>query len=170
MVFSRTSCSSRYKLSSVCVVGISRLWSFNGRNILGNWLFQKKNKQGELRTHFFEKSLEFLGFLLYSWKFQTKASTLEILEIRTFIILEIFRPKTKNPGNSTLFFLITLGNSILFLINSWKFHLLFLQYPWKVHIPNKPPLFDFFLEQPNCRVQSFILILILCIWSIIIIS
>ena len=38
-------------------------------------------------TYFFEKPLELLGFLLYPWKFQTKASTLEILEIRTFKIL-----------------------------------------------------------------------------------
>ena len=143
MVFSGTSSSSRYKLSSVCVVGISRQWPFSGRNILDNGLFQKK-QTGGVEDAFFEKSPEFLGFLLYPWKFQTKASTLEILEIRTFIILEILRPKTKNPGNSTLFFLITLGNSILFLINYWKFHLQFLQYPWKVHILNKPPPVWFF--------------------------
>ena len=84
----------------------------------GQWAIPKKKQTGGVEDAFFEKSPEFLGFLLYPWKFQTKASTLEILEIRTFIILEILRPKTKNPGNSTLFFLITLGNSILFLINS----------------------------------------------------
>ena len=42
--------------------------------------------------------------------------------------LEIPRPKTKTPGNSThiIYFLVTLGNSTLFLINHWKFHMLFL--------------------------------------------
>ena len=42
--------------------------------------------------------------------------------------LEIPRPKTKTPGNSThiIYFLVTLGNSTLFLINHWKVHMLFL--------------------------------------------
>ena len=48
--------------------------------------------------------------------------------------LEIPMPKTKTPGNSTLFLLATLGNSTLFLIKPWKFHMLFLWYPWKFHI------------------------------------
>ena len=37
-------------------------------------LFQKKNKQGGLKTYFFEKTLEFFIFLFYLWKFQTKQS------------------------------------------------------------------------------------------------
>ena len=42
--------------------------------------------------------------------------------------LEILRPKTKAPENST--FLITSENSVLFSINFWKFILLFLQHSW----------------------------------------
>ena len=43
--------------------------------VVSNGLFQKKNKQGEGWVHTFLKTpLEFLGFLLYPWKFQIKQS------------------------------------------------------------------------------------------------
>ena len=48
---------------------------------------------------------------------------------------EILRPKTKTPGNSTLF-----------LMSPHKIYLLFLQYPWKIHILNPTPLFGFFFS------------------------
>ena len=43
------------------------------RVIDDNWAIPEKARQGrELKTYFFETPLEFLGFLLYPWKFQTK--------------------------------------------------------------------------------------------------
>ena len=43
-----------------------------------NGLFQKRTKQGELRTYFFEKPLKFLGFLFNPGNStQNKASPLE---------------------------------------------------------------------------------------------
>ena len=79
--------------------------------------------------------LEFLVFLLQPWKNPGKTRLHpEKLHKQFFHPLEILRPKTKTPGNSTLF-----------LINPWKIHLPFLQYPWKFHILN--PRF-FFCNSP----------------------
>ena len=97
-----------------------------------NGLFQKKNKQGVKR----------------SLNHPTPSAIFHSQKLHKVLLshpLEILRPKTKTPGNST--FLITSGNSTLFLINPWKFLLQFLQYPWEFHILN--PRFVFFLEQPN---------------------
>ena len=74
-----------------------------------NGLFQKK-KQTEgrwLRIYFFNP-LEFLGFLLYPWKFQTKLKTSPLETSQNCVTTpssEILTPKTKTPGNSTWFFL-----------------------------------------------------------------
>ena len=66
---------------------------------------------------FLKTPQEFLGFLLYPWKFQTKQSlTLETPQ-NCIHSSEILRLKTKIPGDFTWFFLITPGNSTLFLIN-----------------------------------------------------
>ena len=78
-------------------------------------LFQKKkNRQGGfegggvgVEDIFFEPPppSEFLGLLLYPWKFQkNKASPLETPQnCVTVHPSEILKPKTKTPGNSTLF-------------------------------------------------------------------
>ena len=96
-------------------------------------LFQEKTKEGGgagLRTYFFEHPLEFLGFLLYPWKFQKKQrftlrkSTKLCYTPRKFQGLKL-RP-LEIPHD---FFLIDPGNSALFLINPCNFHSLFLQYP-----------------------------------------
>ena len=80
-----------------------------------------KTQTRGLRIHFSEpplspSPLEFLIFLLYHSKFQTKQGS--------------------NPGYFTklcyYFFLVTLGNSTSFLINSWKFYIL--------NPPTPPPL------------------------------
>ena len=64
-----------------CIVGISfpeylaSLQRGQGSKPLppqNNGLFQKKIKHGGFRTHFLEPRLEYLGYLLYPWKFQTK--------------------------------------------------------------------------------------------------
>ena len=67
--------------------------------------------------------------------------------------LKIPRPKTKSPGNFTLFFLVTLGNSSLFLINSWKFHMLFFWNPRKFYIP--PPTVYFFPGIAHSTPKSY---------------
>ena len=80
-------------------------------------LFQKKNKQGGGEGFGEGKSWghnfltpypsppEFLGFLLCPWKFQTKQDfTLETPQnCVTIHPSEILKPKTKTPGNSTLY-------------------------------------------------------------------
>ena len=82
-------------------------------------LFQKKSKQGSLRTYFFEKKTpEIFSFI---------SSTLEILfktklypyKFRGTVLhaLEIPRPKMKT------------GNSIPFSFDLWNFHMIFFQYP-----------------------------------------
>ena len=78
-----------------------------------HWAIPGKTQTRGLRIHFSEpplppSPLEFLIFLLYHSKFQTKQGS--------------------NPGYFTklcyYFFLVTLGNSTSFLINSWKFYIL----------------------------------------------
>ena len=58
--------------------------------------------------------------------------------------LKIPRPKTKTPGNSTLFFPGHPSNFHFILINPCKFHILFLWYPGKSI--SSIPLFGFFME------------------------
>ena len=50
------------------------------------------------------EDIEFLGFLLYLWKFQTKESFTPTNSTKLLHILEILRHKTKAPGNSIFFF------------------------------------------------------------------
>ena len=46
------------------------------------------------------------------------------------IVLDPFEtPRPKTPGNSTFFFLFTLGYSTPFLINPWKFLMFFFETP-----------------------------------------
>ena len=111
-------------------------------------LFQKKSKQGGGVEDilFWKKNPGIFHFYILPLEIpdKTKLNPWKFHKI-VLVPLEIPRPKTKTPGNSTLFFLVTLGNSTSFLlINPWKFHMLFLWYPWKFHILN--PLFGFFLE------------------------
>ena len=95
-----------------------------------------------LRTYFFETLLEFLSFLIYPWKFQTKQINSYNLYQIVSQLLEIFRFKIRTTALEIPhdFFLITLRNSMWFLINLWKFHLIFLQNPWKFHIHTPAPL------------------------------
>ena len=81
-----------------------------------------------------KKTLEFLSFLLYPWKFQTKQSFTHGNSAKWVLDpLENLRPKTKTPvETSHHFFLIIPEKFTSFLINPWKFHGLFLQYPWKL--------------------------------------
>ena len=53
----------------------------------------------------------FFSFLLYPWKETQKLHKILLHH------LELLRPTTKIPGNSTWHFLITPGNSMLFLLN-----------------------------------------------------
>ena len=79
---------------------------------------------------FCKPPLEFLGFLLYPWKLQTKQSFTPRNSTKLCYTPQKFwglKPRLlKIPLD---FFLIT-------PINPWKIHLLFLQYPWKFHILN----------------------------------
>ena len=94
----------------------------------------KKKKTGRLTTYFFEKPAGI--FRLFTLPMEIRDKTrLHSQKLHKIMLhpSEILRPKTKTPGNSTLF-----------LISPRKIHFLFLQYPWKFHILN-PPL-CFFLE------------------------
>ena len=82
-------------------------------------LFQKKNQTGgveDILETYLNLPLEFFIFLLYPWKFWTKQSSTP-WKFNKFVLgpMEIPRPKTKTPGNSTLFF----------LGHPWKFHFVF---------------------------------------------
>ena len=108
------------------------------------WLFQKKSKQlgggggvGWWYT-FLKNPLEFFIFILYMpWIFHKI-----VLDP-----LEIPRPKTETPGNSTWFF----------LGHPWKFHFVF---NWPLELPHaislipleipypQPPCLDFFWNSP----------------------
>ena len=87
------------------------------------WVIPEKNWAGVggggwLKNYFFENPLEFLGFLLYTWKFQIKQGFIHPLFIETPQKLhpsEILRPETTTPVNSTR----------LFLDYLWKFHVVF---------------------------------------------
>ena len=88
-------------------------------------LSQKKtNREGRLRTQFFEKSLEFLGFLLYSLEIPHKFAPGNSVKLcftlwkfhKAIKILRKFQDqKPKTPGNSTYFF----------LDRPWKFFFIF---------------------------------------------
>ena len=96
-------------------------------------LFQKKNKQDELRAYFWKGLMKFLGFKLYPVQTpdKTKASPKKLHKI----LFHSSRPKI--PHN--LFF-ITLKNSTLLLNNPWKFHCYSFN---TLEIP-EPPMFGFF--------------------------
>ena len=84
---------------------------------LFEWAIPEKSKQEGLRIYFFE-NLPGIYFLLYPWKFQAKHSSTPGIPQNSGLCLEpleISRPKTKTPGNSTLFF----------LGHPWKFHFVF---------------------------------------------
>ena len=108
------------------------------------------NRGGGLRIYFFENPLDFFNFFTLPLEVPDKTKLNPWIFHKIVLDpLEIPRPKTKTPGNSTLL-LITLGNSTSFLINPWKFHMLFLWYPWKFHIHNPPPpCLEFFRNSPT---------------------
>ena len=88
--------------------------------------FHKKSKQrggrGGLRIYFFDNPHPPWKFSFFTLPLQIPDKTILNPWILNKIVLdplEISRPKTKTPGNSTLFFLVTLGNSTSFLINPW---------------------------------------------------
>ena len=70
-------------------------WGFLSNTELSNGLFQKKNKEGRLRTYLLP--LDFLNFLLYPWKFQTKQGLTPRNSTKFCYIhpSEILRPETK---------------------------------------------------------------------------
>ena len=91
-------------------------------NSLNIGLFQKKSKRGGILL--WAPTLEFLGFLFYPWKFQTKQSFIHHQKLHKIVLhhLEILRAKTKTPGYSAWFF---------------------LNYPWKFHV-----VFNYLMEIP----------------------
>ena len=111
-----------------------------------------------LRIYFLEPpspQLEFLDFLLYPWKFQTKQGFTPRNSTKLcYTPWKIQGLNLRPLENSHDFFSITPGNSMSFIINTWKICLLFLQYPWKFHIlnPFPPPLFVFFFW--NSSIQG----------------
>ena len=110
-------------------------------------LFQKKIQTGGLRIHFFENRPGIFHFFTIPLEIPDKRKFNPwIIHKIVLDSLEIPRPKTTTPGNSTLFFLVTLGNSTSFLLNPWKFRMLFLWYPLKSHILNLR--FNFFWDSP----------------------
>ena len=86
----------------------------NGRRGGGGWGY-----------NFLKNRLEFFIFLL---EIPDKTKLIQPLDIPQNCVWSLGNSKAKNkdPGNSTVFLLVTLGNSTLFLINPWKFHMLFL--------------------------------------------
>ena len=67
------------------------------------------------------------------------------------------KPRALQPGNSLLFFLVTLGNSTSFLINPWKFHMLFFDTPGNFIslTPPRPLLLDhFFWNSPRGPIPT----------------
>ena len=68
---------------------------------------RKKTNRDVEDIFFWNPPLEFLGFLLYYWKFQTKQSFTPRGSTKLCSIhpSEILKPKTKTTGNSTLLFL-----------------------------------------------------------------
>ena len=89
-----------------------------------------------------------LKFLAYPWKSRTKQSFTPGNSTKLcYHALEAPWPKTKTPGNSTWFFLITPRKFSSFLFDHLNFHILFLQYPWEIPCP-KPHCLDFFWNSP----------------------
>ena len=102
----------------------------------------EKKQEGWGHT-FLKKALEFLDFLLYSCKLQTKQAFTPTNSTKLCYILRKFQGLKPRPLEIPHdFFLITPENSALLLIKTQKIHLLFLQYPLKFHILN--PLYLFF--------------------------
>ena len=127
--------------------------------------YSRKTKQGRgvLRTNFFYNSPGIFHFFALHLKIPDKgkvdakrSTTENSTKLCQLHPSEIPRPKTRPPGNSTLFFL---------LHPSWKLHLVFnlpnstcyfFDIPGNSisspHLPVPPPCCFFFLEQPIVSV------------------
>ena len=70
------------------------------------WAIPEKSKQGGLRVYYFEKTPGIFHFFTLPLEIPDKTKLNPwIFHKIVLAILEISRPKTKTPGNSTLFFL-----------------------------------------------------------------
>ena len=101
-----------------------------------NGLFQKRTKQGELRTYFFEKPLKFLGFLFNPGNStcHTKQSFTPRNSTKLCITpSEILRTKSKTPGNNCISTYCISGHTIP---NNSTF--LFCRHDWMVLLPYLP--------------------------------
>ena len=79
-------------------------------------LFQKKSKQGELRIYFFENPPGIFHFFTLPLEIRDKIKLNHWIFHKIVLdLLGIPIPKTKTPGNSTLFF----------LSHPWKFYFIF---------------------------------------------
>ena len=115
---------------------------------------RKKTNRGVEKIFFWKLSWNFLFFTL-PLEIPDKRK-LHLWKFHKFLLdpLEIPRPKTKTPGNSTLFFLGHPG----------KFHMLFHWYPLEIshaisliplEIPYaQPPCLFFFWNSPMIRTKS----------------
>ena len=97
--------------------------------------------------------------------------------------LEIPDKSKLHPGNCAKLYYIALGNSNTKNQDSWNFHIILLGHPRKFHMLHpislipleipylQPPLFGFFLEQPNIK-RGFIFfhLILVGISSILILS
>ena len=89
---------------------------------------RKKSIQGGWGQTFLETPWNFLGFLLYPWKYQTKQSFTPRNSTKLcYTPQKLYGLKPRPLEIPYEFFLIPPGNSTLFLISPWKFYLLFLQ-------------------------------------------
>ena len=107
---------------------------------LQNGLFQK-------RTYVFEKTSGIFRFFTLPLEISDKTK-LHLWKLYEILInpLEILRPETKAPGNSTYFVLITPGNSTLLLINPWNSTCYFFNTPGNFISPT--PCLVFFWNSP----------------------
>ena len=106
---------------------------------------RKNTNRGGWGYTLLKNSMEFFIFLTLPLEIPDKTKLNHWIFHKIVLdLLEISRPKTKTPGNSTLFFLLTLGNSISFLINPLEIPLAISLMP--LEIPYlQPHLFAFFL-------------------------
>ena len=141
-------------LLTACVIDASR-WvglAFNVKIWLRKWTIPEKiQTRGRVEDILFwtpppppPSPLEFFIFLLYHWKIQAKQSSTPTYFIKLLNPLQILRPETKLPGNSSLFFLGHPWKFHFVLINPWKFLCYFLD--THGNSISSTPLFGFFLE------------------------